>query len=138
MRVLIVDDDDEMRRLVRRWVERTATVAIAGEAVDSIAALRDLDSAAVDVILSDVTMPIMDGIHLTREVKALYPAIHVVLLTSRIDHETQEEAREAGASGFLSKSESGKQIPLALEAIEKIGPDRRRGPRSRVIEAIWL
>lgn len=89
-----------------------------------------------DVVITDIKMPNMNGIDLTREIKRLYPSIHVLAVTSVPDEATRAAMRDAGASGFIVKDDS-ERLNYALDVTSVIGPDRRRGDRARAIDSIW-
>ena len=104
--VLVVDDSDTVRRMLR-WVLQPVGVRIL-EAANGALALDLLQREPVDLIVADLNMPIMDGIELTRSVRAI-PALAeipiVMLTTERRDLDVQT-ALKAGASAYLSKPSS--------------------------------
>lgn len=117
--VLVVDDDDMSRRMVQLAIDPLRwEVAIA---IDSAAALGQLRSMRPDVILMDVRLPGMDGVTLTRHLKAspLLRDIPVVMMTGDSRKETLMSSMEAGAAAFVVKPVSR----VALEAkLGKIVP----------------
>jgi DNA-binding NarL/FixJ family response regulator len=101
VRLLIVDDSPRVRRGVSdlfAGVEDIDVVGVAANGLDALASVRRL---VPDVVLMDLSMPVMDGIEATRRIKALDPTVSVVILTAL--HQPQREALEAGASGRVLK-----------------------------------
>jgi excisionase family DNA binding protein len=99
--ILLVDDDERVRELVRVNLEFEGyTVREAGSAEDGLAAI---DDARPDLILLDVMMPQVDGWEMLRRVQERHGmgAIPVVMFSGQVD--TQEQARERGAQGFVGK-----------------------------------
>jgi two-component system, NarL family, response regulator DegU len=81
------------------------------EALDLAAALRP------DVVLMDVTMPELDGVEATRQIKARQPDVKIVVLTMHADHDILTQAIRAGANGYLVKDCSTDEIALAIDAV---------------------
>lgn len=110
VRVLLADDHAlyaETLELLLALDDRIEVVGRAGSGAQAIALAVGLRP---DAILMDVHMPCLDGITATRTVKALLPGIRVVMLSSSAAAEDMERAREAGASGYLTKDAAGPAI----------------------------
>jgi two-component system cell cycle response regulator len=102
-RVLVVDDDEDSRRLLTHLLERTGCQVVAADS--GRAAIQALSSHEVDVVLLDVMMPKMDGFEVCRELKRT-PAtatLPVILITAKDDMETRAEGMNLGVSEFLAK-----------------------------------
>lgn len=98
-RVLVVDDEFALRDILQKGLERSGfSCAVAENALEALAYLKD---HAVDVVLTDVVMPGMDGIELCRTIKKLYD-VQVIIMTGFSDY-TYEEILGHGASDFLNK-----------------------------------
>jgi DNA-binding NarL/FixJ family response regulator len=108
---------------------------VVAEATDGREALELLKTLRPDVVITDIRMPNMNGIELTREIKRLYPSIHVLALTSVPDQTTRDAMLAAGASSYIAKSDS-ERLNYALDVTSAIGSDRRRGDRARAIASI--
>jgi len=104
-RVLVVDDDWEIRWLVTFVLQRDPNVALVGEAPDGEVAVSLVRQERPDVVVIDVMMPRLDGLEATRRIKQEYPATKVLVLTSLTDDATRSEAFEKGADAFLDKRE---------------------------------
>jgi CheY-like chemotaxis protein len=104
-RVLVVDDDWEIRGLVTFVLRRDPNVALVGEAPDGEEALSLVRQERPDVVVMDIMMPRLDGLEATRRIKQEYPATKVLVLTGLTDDATRREAFEKGADAFLDKRE---------------------------------
>lgn len=117
LRLLIVDDHEVVRSglvalLARR--EGFQVVAEAGSVAESIAAARRFEP---DLVVMDVRLPDGSGIEACREIRAEFPAMRVVMLTSYPDEDAVLSAILAGASGYLLKQIRGRDLVSALEAV---------------------
>ena len=104
-RVLVVDDDWEIRWLVTFVLQRDPNVALVGEAPDGEMALSLVRQERPDVVVMDIRMRRLDGLEATRRIKQEYPATKMLVLTSLTDDATRREAFEKGADAFLDKRE---------------------------------
>jgi DNA-binding NarL/FixJ family response regulator len=87
---------------------------VIGEARDGDEAIRLAEELQPEVILMDVTMPEVDGVEATRQIRLLYPDIRIVMLTMHADQEVLAAAIRAGASGYLVKDCSTEEIASAV------------------------
>jgi DNA-binding NarL/FixJ family response regulator len=116
IRILLVDDHAMVRRGMRDFLELHDDLEVVGEAADGVAALQSTADLLPDVVIMDLLMPEMDGIAATAEIKARYPAIEVIALTSFVDEDRVTAAIEAGASGFLLKDAEADDLAGAIRA----------------------
>ena len=101
---LIVEDSPTMRQLLAFSLRRLKDCRII-EAVDGVDALKKLTTERVDLVITDINMPEMDGITLLREIRK-HPALGrtpVLILTTSTDDEVKASARAAGATGWIGK-----------------------------------
>ena len=103
MRVLICDDSNEARRMLRTVLAEDPNLEIVGEAADGGEAIALGVDLMPDVVLMDVAMPIVDGIEATRRIRELVPGTRVVALAGSDDLEVVEQMLEAGASAYCVK-----------------------------------
>jgi DNA-binding NarL/FixJ family response regulator len=121
IRVLLVDDHRVVRRGVMAYLDLVGDITVVGEAgdgrqaLDRIAALGRGDDQP-DVVLMDLTMPEMDGISATREIKSRWPLIEVVAMTSFVEEAKVRGALEAGAAGYLLKDADADEVAQAIRA----------------------
>ena len=111
--VLVVDDDDMIRRLLRTVLEADEIEVI--EAPDGDAALAAAADLHPTVIMLDVMMPGLDGVEVCRRID--HEKAKVVMLTARDDPELEQAATEAGADAFLTKPFSSIEL---LDLIERL------------------
>ena len=104
IRVLIVDDTDSMRELMRSYVE-AAGMDVAGEAVDGLKAVGAARSTQPDAIILDVEMPVMDGLQALPGLIDAAPHTKVVVFSSRSEAATADAARSRGAVGVFYKGQ---------------------------------
>ena len=102
IRLLLADDHTMLREGLRRSMEGEG-FDVVGEASDGDEAVRLAEELKPDVVLMDVSMPVMDGIEATRLLRERLPDTQVVMLTMHADHVVLVRALRAGASGYLVK-----------------------------------
>ena len=119
--VFLVDDHAIVRSGVRGYLDMVDDITVVGEAgngreaLDRIAVLEPADRLP-DVVLMDLLMPVMDGIEATRQLKARWPAVEVLAVTSFLEEAKVRAALEAGAAGYLLKDASAEQVAAAIRA----------------------
>jgi two-component system chemotaxis response regulator CheY len=101
--ILVVDDSVTMRALVRRALEGDGHTVL--EAANGAAAIAAVGDARVDLVITDVLMPEMDGVSLTRALRgdARFARVPILVLTTEAGAATMERGRAAGATGWLVK-----------------------------------
>jgi len=115
-RLLLVDDHKLLRQGLRRAVEE-AGFDVVGEAGDGEEAVRLAIELQPDLVLMDVTMPVLDGIEATRRLRQSCPEARVVILTMHGEEETVARALRAGALAYLLKDCSTDQVAETLHAV---------------------
>jgi DNA-binding NarL/FixJ family response regulator len=115
-RLLLVDDHKLLRQGLRRAVEE-AGFDVVGEAGDGEEAVRLAVELRPDLVLMDVTMPVLDGIEATRRLRQSAPEARVVILTMHGEEETIDQALRAGAVAYLLKDSSTDQVAETLWAV---------------------
>jgi DNA-binding NarL/FixJ family response regulator len=118
MRVLIVDDHDAVRRQVR-FMLSDAGCEVCGEAVDGEDAIAKTRELRPDLIVMDISMPKLNGLEATRQLQELFPDVEILMLSQTEIPAMIYEAFEAGAHGYVIKSEAATDLPAALEHIKK-------------------
>jgi len=113
LRVLIVDDSSVMRKIVERALRQAGlNVSEVLEASNGAEALAEVQKGALDIILSDINMPVMDGLEFLKHLAALDSAkgIPVVMITTEGSEARVVEALSAGARGYLRKPFTPEQV----------------------------
>jgi DNA-binding NarL/FixJ family response regulator len=116
IRVLLVDDQALFRESLALLLGTQPDLQVVGEAVNGEAALAQLASARPQVVLMDLRMPILDGVAATRRLRAEYPDVQVIALTTFDDDADVFAALRAGAIGYLLKDVSGATLFDAVRA----------------------
>jgi DNA-binding NarL/FixJ family response regulator len=130
IRVLIVDDHAVVRRGLEQLIAATADLELVGAAADGEAAVRLAEETTPDVVLMDLSMPVLDGIEATRRIVAAQPGVHVVVLTSFDDQRRILDALGAGATGYLLKDAEPDEVLAAIRtAVEGGSPLDPRAAR---------
>lgn len=104
IKILLTDDQSNVRRGLRMRLDLEPGVDIVGEAYDGASAIALARALSPDVILMDVEMPGMDGISAAEALRREAPRCCVVLLTIHDDARTRARAASAGCAGFISKT----------------------------------
>jgi DNA-binding NarL/FixJ family response regulator len=114
--VLLVDDHQMVRAGLATLLEASDDLTVVAQAGDGREAVRQAVEHEPDVVLMDLSMPVMDGVEATREVLAAVPGARVVVLTSFADHARVSEALSAGAIGYLLKDCEPPELLAAVRA----------------------
>ncbi|HOX54044.1 MAG: response regulator [Candidatus Omnitrophica bacterium] len=113
-KILICDDELGIRESLKLILEKDYEII---EATNGKDCLENLKNNPVDLILMDIKMPKASGLDILKEIKSINPAIKVIMITGYKSVETATEAIRAGASDYIVKPFSSKDV---LEAIRKI------------------
>jgi DNA-binding NarL/FixJ family response regulator len=114
-RVAIVDDHTLLADACRKLLEPDYDVV--GTYNDPRAFLLDFPNLRLDVVILDITMPLLNGLDTARELRKLDPAVQIVILTMSEDPEIAAEAFRAGASGYVLKRCAGVELTIAVREV---------------------
>jgi DNA-binding NarL/FixJ family response regulator len=117
IRVLLVDDEELVRFGLRTVLEASGGFEVVGEAGDGAAGVRAARELRPDVVLTDIRMPVLDGLEATRQILALPEPPQVAVLTTFHLDEYVYAALAAGAAGFLLKDTPPREIAAAVCAV---------------------
>jgi DNA-binding NarL/FixJ family response regulator len=117
IRVIVVDDQELLRRGLRMILETDPAIDVVGEAEDGRRALALIPSLAPDVVLADARMPVLDGLGLVRHCAVSHPGLPVLVLTTFDDADLVHQLLEAGAAGFLLKDISTEALTDAVRQV---------------------
>ena len=114
MRLLIVDDHELVRRGVRSLLLDQSEFEVCGEAIDGQDALEKARELKPDLIVMDVSMPRLNGLEATRQVRTLLPDCEVLMLSQHENPEMARQALKAGARGYVVKGSISKDLISAV------------------------
>ncbi len=115
--VLLADDHKMFRHALRLIFDKEKNIEVVGEAGDGQEMLSLAHKIAPDVVCMDISMPMMDGIEATRRLLAIRPSVKVIGLSAHADPYYVMEMMNAGAVGYVTKSESSEEIMRAINAV---------------------
>jgi len=113
MRVLLADDHQLLRQAIRRALE-DAGMTVVAEAGDGGEAVRLAGELHPDVVVMDVSMPVLDGVEATRRIHDDLPDLPIVIITMHGDEALRRDAVNAGAAGFLTKDVSMQEVVATI------------------------
>ena len=116
VRVLLVDDHADVRKVVRELLCSYSDIEVVGEAVDGVQAIDDAERLQPDAVVMDIRMPRLDGIQATQAIKTHNPGVCVVGLSIETRERSIADMLSAGASIVLRKEAAGEQLHSAIRA----------------------
>jgi len=119
MRILIVDDHVLVRECLRNLLDAEMDIEVVGEASNGEEAIAKVNELHTDIILMDITMPVMDGLEATLKIKRDDPEVKILILTMHEGDEYFFEVLAAGASGYFVKGGSPAELISALHVMEQ-------------------
>ena len=118
-RILIADDHEVARKGIRSLLEDHAGWEVCGEARDGREAVEYAGKLKPDVLLLDIGMPNLNGLDAARQILATNPEARILILTVHDSEQTVREVLAVGARGFLLKSDAGRELVAAVEALQQ-------------------
>lgn len=116
-KIVLADDHPLLRKALKDLLEKENDFAIVGEAGDGQEAVKLVTEASPDVVIMDISMPNLDGLQATQQIKARCPNVAVLVLTVHTDDECILEILQAGAAGYIIKSAFGDEVVQAIRAV---------------------
>lgn len=117
VRLVLADDHTVLRSGLRMLLESQGDFEVVGEASDGATAVRLARELQPDLMLMDISMPGLDGMEATRQVKAAWPQIRILVLTMHDDAAYLREVLAAGASGYVLKKAVDSELLSALQTV---------------------
>ncbi len=116
-RILTVDDSPSVRQMVKLTLSGAGYDVI--EAGDGAEGLRKAQAGALDMIVTDLNMPVMNGLGLIRELRKLsaYRGVPILFLTTESDAEMKKQAKAAGATGWITKPFQQDQLVAVVRKV---------------------
>ena len=117
LRILIVDDEKAVRSALGKLLATRKEWLVVGEAADGAEAIGLARKLQPDIVIMDITMPEMNGLEATPQIKIALPAAEILIFTQHDSTQMIQQAQNAGASGYLLKS----QAHWLVRAVEAMG-----------------
>ncbi len=115
--VLIVDDSADIRRSLRSWFEQRGDWRVCGEAENGAIAVERVKSLSPDVVILDLSMPVMNGLEAARKIGSIAPKTAMVLFTMHSSDRLVKDAQEVGIRDVISKLEGPAMLLATIESI---------------------
>jgi DNA-binding NarL/FixJ family response regulator len=122
LRILVADDHEVVRAGVRSLLDGQPDCHICGEAVSGRQALMLARQLKPDVVILDITMPEMNGLEAARQILKALPGARVLILSVHESEELVREILDIGAHGYILKSDAGREIEAAMQALRRGKP----------------
>lgn len=122
VRILIADDHEIVRRGVRALLESQPGWVVSGEAATGREATEKVMQLKPDVVILDISMPDLNGLEATRHIVRSFPRTKVLLLTIHESERVMAEMLEAGALGYVLKSDAAESLVAAVKALRQGKP----------------
>ena len=122
VRILVADDHEIVRQGLRALLEAQPGWQVVAEAVDGREALDKAKRLHPDVVVLDVSMPNLNGLEATRQIRKALPQTEVLILTMHDSEQLVREVLEAGARGYVLKSDAGRELVTAVESVRQSKP----------------
>lgn len=117
IRILLADDHTILRAGLKMMLNAQPDMEVVGEAQDGRYAIHEVQRLQPDIVLMDITMPGVNGIEATRQIKKLFPEVKVLVLTMHENDEYVFQTLRAGASGYMLKEAADTELISALRAV---------------------
>ncbi|MDD5370279.1 MAG: response regulator transcription factor [Anaerolineaceae bacterium] len=115
--VLVVEDHTIVRKGICSLLNANTGIEVVGEAEDGWEAIQKVEALLPDVVLMDITMPHLNGLDATRQIRKMFPQVKVLALTMYTNVEYINQALQAGSSGYIVKQAAPAELILAIQAV---------------------
>ena len=119
VRILIADDHRLFAEALEAILATDERIEVVGQAADGGEAVELARSLGPDVVLMDVSMPVLDGFEATREIRAQSKRVRVLMLTGSNSRDDVDRSREAGASGYVTKDRIASELVAAIVEVAR-------------------
>lgn len=121
IRVLLVDDHPLVLDGINACLSSEPGIEVVGQASNGVEAIEEAGKLEPDVILMDVSMPVMNGLEATQELKSRYPSSRVLILSMHENREYILQLIQSGAAGYVLKDVSSDELVKAIEVVHQGG-----------------
>jgi DNA-binding NarL/FixJ family response regulator len=122
IRVLLADDHTIFRKGLQEIINKQSDMTVVGEAKDGVDVVNKAEELAPDIILMDISMPILDGVKATRLIRDQDEQVGIVVLTMHGDDQLVFEAIKAGAQGYILKDADLDELLKAIRSVQRGEP----------------
>ena len=105
-KILIVDDSSPIRHLLRFFIEHNTDWEVCGEAENGLIAVEKVAALKPDVVILDLSMPVMNGLEAAREISRLDPSVQMVMFTMHTNEQLRRDAEAVGIKDVISKGDT--------------------------------
>ena len=122
LRILVADDHEVVRRGLKELLDAQPDWQVVGEAVTGREAVEGAKLLKPDVVVTDIAMPSLNGLEATRQILKTAPKTEVVVLTVQESEQLVRDVLEAGAHGYLLKSDAARDLVAAVDSVRQHRP----------------
>lgn len=116
VKVLIVDDERNIREGIQKLIDwESLKCEVIGACVNGVSALEFIEKNEVDMVVTDIKMPVMDGLELSKHIRDEYPDIKVIILTAYSEFDMAKKAITFNVTDFIIKNDFMDELPKAVE-----------------------
>src|SRR5215470_16205167 len=117
VRALIVDDFEGWRNFTRTELEKLPGLLMVAEASDGLEAVKKAEELQPDLILLDISLPTLNGIHAARQIRQVAPNSKILFVSENRSADIVDEALNSGGRGFVTKSDAARELLPAIKAV---------------------
>lgn len=119
LRIILADDHSLVRRGIRSLLGSHSGWQVCGEAADGRETLEKVNELKPDILILDLNMPELNGLEVTRRVHKMCPGVEVLVLTVHNSEQVMRQVLEAGARGYMLKSDAGHELLSAVDTVRR-------------------
>lgn len=117
MRILVADDHEAVRKGVCAILSSRGDIEICGEATNGREAVDKTIELKPDLVILDLTMPVLSGVEAVREIRMHLPSVPILVLSMHESKQVTEDIRALGVQGYVTKSEASTTLLLAVDSV---------------------
>lgn len=116
-KLLLVDDHEIIRNGISYYFEDNPNIEVQAQATDGLKALEELEKQSFDIMLTDISMPGVDGIELIQKARKLYPKMKIIAFTMHSEAHLIKQVLKENVDGYVLKNSGKKQLLEAIDAV---------------------
>ena len=119
LNILVVDDSDTARKRVANTIEKTSIEhSIVAQAEDGVVALSQFKEFSINLIITDLEMPKMNGMDLIKEIRKIDESVHIIVISSLINEQVKQTLKHDRFLDFVKKPMEEKTVKILLQKVE--------------------